>query len=216
MASVDEDQDAEVAEELDEEMETEQVDAELEPEDDGSDADAEIAEDDDDDDEGEVVGAVKSRATRARSRRTQDEESEVEEEDVGEDGSDGDSSESGAEENWEAADDAGDDLEVPNAGGSRCVSVYLPIHSRTLLIYSRFCDQDEEHDPSEEYEEYLACAVCGDNGKCSSSMCIKNEEKHARGSNINYKIRVQALTSVPAAHRQCAREAGSLSSEEGT
>ena len=28
-----------------------------------------------------------------------------------------------------------------------------------------FCGQDEEHDPSEEYEEYLACSVCGDNGK---------------------------------------------------
>jgi hypothetical protein len=28
---------------------------------------------------------------------------------------------------------------------------------------SRFCGGDEEHDPSEEFEEYLACAVCGDN-----------------------------------------------------
>ena len=27
----------------------------------------------------------------------------------------------------------------------------------------RFCGQDEEHDPSEEFEEYMACAVCGDN-----------------------------------------------------
>lgn len=25
-----------------------------------------------------------------------------------------------------------------------------------------FCGQDEEHDPSEEFEEYLTCAVCGD------------------------------------------------------
>lgn len=29
----------------------------------------------------------------------------------------------------------------------------------------RFCGQDELHDPGEEYEEYLTCAVCGDNGK---------------------------------------------------
>jgi hypothetical protein len=29
----------------------------------------------------------------------------------------------------------------------------------------RFCGEDEEHDPSAEFEEYLACAVCGDNGK---------------------------------------------------
>lgn len=29
----------------------------------------------------------------------------------------------------------------------------------------RFCGQDEEHDPGEDFEEYLACSVCGDNGK---------------------------------------------------
>jgi hypothetical protein len=36
-----------------------------------------------------------------------------------------------------------------------------------LLIFhpDRFCGEDEEHDPSAEFEEYLACAVCGDNGK---------------------------------------------------
>lgn len=35
-------------------------------------------------------------------------------------------------------------------------------HSLTCLS---FCGQDEEHDPGEEFEEYLACCVCGDNGK---------------------------------------------------
>lgn len=30
---------------------------------------------------------------------------------------------------------------------------------------NRFCGQDEEHDPNEEFEEYMACAVCGDNCK---------------------------------------------------
>lgn len=34
----------------------------------------------------------------------------------------------------------------------------------------RFCHQDEEHDPSEEFEEYMACAVCGDN--CKLFICI--------------------------------------------
>lgn len=29
----------------------------------------------------------------------------------------------------------------------------------------RFCKQDEENDPGEEFEEYLACSVCGDRGK---------------------------------------------------
>ena len=29
-----------------------------------------------------------------------------------------------------------------------------------------FCDGAEEDDPSEDFEEYMACAVCGDNGGC--------------------------------------------------
>jgi hypothetical protein len=38
--------------------------------------------------------------------------------------------------------------------------------SWVLTFSRRFCGQDEEHDPGEEFEEWLACAVCGDNGKC--------------------------------------------------
>jgi len=44
-------------------------------------------------------------------------------------------------------------------------------HSRLVeqwLTYRRFCQQDEEHDPGDEFEEYLACSVCGDNGECTS------------------------------------------------
>ena len=40
--------------------------------------------------------------------------------------------------------------------------------SRTFCLVTndiaRFCQQDEENDPSEEFELYLACGVCGDNG----------------------------------------------------
>ena len=35
-----------------------------------------------------------------------------------------------------------------------------------MLIEIRFCEQDEEHDPGEEFEEYMACSVCGDKCKC--------------------------------------------------
>jgi len=31
-----------------------------------------------------------------------------------------------------------------------------------LTFCCSFCGQDEDHDPSEEYEEYLTCTVCGD------------------------------------------------------
>lgn len=34
-----------------------------------------------------------------------------------------------------------------------------------FLATYRFCQQDEEHDPSEEYESPTECAVCGKNGK---------------------------------------------------
>jgi hypothetical protein len=33
------------------------------------------------------------------------------------------------------------------------------------LMWFSFCGRDEEHDPCEEFEEYMACSVCGDNGK---------------------------------------------------
>lgn len=83
-------------------------------------------------------------------------------------------------------------------------------------MHCRFCNEDEEHDPSEEYEEYLACSVCGDNGMSISAVTLNHEEKHAANRNISRNSRVQALTSVPAAHRQCAREAASLAADEGT
>ncbi|KAF2434617.1 hypothetical protein EJ08DRAFT_646561 [Tothia fuscella] len=54
--------------------------------------------------------------------------------------------ESDPENAWEAQSDA-EEVEAEIVDPNRCV----------------FCGQDEEHDPSEEFEEYLACAVCGDN-----------------------------------------------------
>lgn len=48
-------------------------------------------------------------------------------------------------------------------------SVYMKY---ILTICFSFCDQDEDHDPSEEYEEYLTCTVCGDH-----CMFIRGPEK---------------------------------------
>ncbi|KAI9373820.1 hypothetical protein BJX61DRAFT_361219 [Aspergillus egyptiacus] len=36
-----------------------------------------------------------------------------------------------------------------------------------------FCNQDEDHDPSEEFEEYLSCAVCGDH---SHRQCAREND----------------------------------------
>ncbi|KUJ21768.1 uncharacterized protein LY89DRAFT_714817 [Mollisia scopiformis] len=61
---------------------------------------------------------------------------------------------------WEAA--AEEDEEEP-ANPNRCI----------------FCQQDEENDPSEEFELYLACGVCGDNAhrQCArNAEALKNDE----------------------------------------
>lgn len=132
----------------------------------------------------------------------------------------------------------------------------------------RFCGQDEYHDPGADFEEVLACSVCGDNGKCVLSavhvLCSEPTNAtqghpnvlvhvlHPSSCILSCKLRrrrdmdkaldfctfrkrckfggqeheshicgqknsgVQALTFVPAAHRQCARDEGTLASDEGT
>ncbi|KAI9678807.1 MAG: hypothetical protein M1817_005866 [Caeruleum heppii] len=71
--------------------------------------------------------------------------------------------ESAVEGEWEEASEGNEEEQTGAVNANHCI----------------FCGQDEEHDPSEDYEEYLSCAVCGDNS-----------------------------------HRQCARDAESLGSDE--
>ena len=107
-----------------------------------------------DDDEDEGVGAVK-----IRPGETDDDDDES---------SDGSASlasasdaDSDGEAEWDAAeiDDADEEEEFENAVG-HCL----------------FCKQDEEHDPGEEFEVFLACTKCGDNGQSlerSLSCCTR-------------------------------------------
>ncbi|KAI6894807.1 hypothetical protein KC337_g18402, partial [Hortaea werneckii] len=167
----DDERDAEVAEEEEpvEEGSDEDAPGEVDEEVVGSEADAEVAEDEDADEE-ENVGAVKTRATRSRPRRRRAQEEESEAEAEASDGSsDDESSKSGTEEDWEAADDdddddAGEGIDITTPNASRCI----------------FCGQDEEHDPGEEFEEYLACSVCGDNAHrhCAreAASLVENED----------------------------------------
>lgn len=162
----------------------------------GSDEDAEGEEDDeagqenvgtqDEDEEGEEseeedgegVGAVKIQPGQLED----DEEASAQDEDEDED-DDSDASveipsketsevESEVEAEWEAVAEEDEDGDGEPANRNRCVYVYLSIWLTGSHIHSnmhlRFCHQDEEHDPSEDFEEYLACAVCGDNCKLSS------------------------------------------------
>jgi histone acetyltransferase SAS3 len=78
------------------------------------------------------------------------------------------------------------------------------LHTVQGLTNARFCGQDEENDPSEDFEEYLTCAVCGDN-------CMLFPPRIDLISLGN-----QYLLSASVAHRQCAREQGALNDAEGT
>ncbi|KAI9741294.1 MAG: hypothetical protein M1834_003011 [Cirrosporium novae-zelandiae] len=104
-----------------------------------------------DDEDDEPVGAVK--IPKRRSSRTKpSHDRDVAVKDDSDDDSDdesGDSSsdESEVEKDWEHMSNDGDEGDVDISSRNNCI----------------FCGLDEEHDPSEEFEEYMACAVCGDN-----------------------------------------------------
>ncbi|KAL8933407.1 MAG: hypothetical protein Q9216_006380, partial [Gyalolechia sp. 2 TL-2023] len=142
-----------------------------------SDEDAQVESEEEEDEEFDSASEVSDKEPRASGRRARnsgkvaalDEPSEAEASSAGDDDDESDKSssegESAAAPEWEGGSDQGEDGSVEVANRNNCV----------------FCGQDEEHDPSEEYEEYMACAVCGDNS-----------------------------------HRQCARDANSLSSDDDT
>ncbi|KAL6717661.1 Histone acetyltransferase [Lecanora helva] len=174
----DSDMDAEGDEEFEEEDQLIAETAEDYDEDaDGSDANVEGDSDDEDDDndgnsEDDISLAAPSRRTRARRRKPDSEAAIVDRMSDGEGSSDaagsnssGDSSDADSvvAEAWDGGSEAADEASVQLERRNNCV----------------FCDQDEENDPSEEFEEYMACAVCGDH-----------------------------------AHRQCARDAKSLKTDD--
>ncbi|KAF2203985.1 hypothetical protein GQ43DRAFT_221747 [Delitschia confertaspora ATCC 74209] len=131
----------------------------------GSDLDAEGEEVDEED--GEPVGAVKVAVDDPGMSSDEEQDDANGDPDVAiESSSDAKSSESEdsnssssdseAEEEWQAApSDEEEDVSVGVVDPNGCI----------------FCGEDEEHDPSPEFEEYLACAVCGDN---AHRQCARN------------------------------------------
>lgn len=98
-----------------------------------------------------------------------------------------------------------------------CACGYCPTQLDIELTHHSFCHQDEENDPAEEFEEYLNCSVCGDGGKLRPSQELQKIARNLQQSAIVCsKSGVPTLTFVPAAHRHCARGAGSLAADEGT
>ncbi|KAJ5393769.1 uncharacterized protein N7487_011410 [Penicillium crustosum] len=123
-------------------------------------------EDDDDNDEAEPVGAVKLPDDDAGSEEDYAESETADADaDPGFEANDRDASEpessdheSEAEE-WEAESNGGEDVETDIRSGSNCL----------------VCSQDEEHDPSEDFEEWLTCVVCGDH---SHRQCAREQEAY--------------------------------------
>ncbi|KAI4717777.1 hypothetical protein E4T48_06009 [Aureobasidium sp. EXF-10727] len=141
----------------------EDQDDEDEEDDEDEDADA-----DQDDDESEIVGAVKRAPTRSRAsraRKSRDIETSDDDDSASDRDNDSDSSDESAatQAPWEKESDTAQEQDQDVVTDSTCV----------------YCGQDEENDPSDEYEEYLECGHCGDH-----------------------------------AHKQCARNASSLSSDQ--
>lgn len=74
--------------------------------------------------------------------------------------------ESAVAEEWEGGSEGADNASVEVANRNNCVLVFISSNgSHETKSKDRFCGQDEDHDPNEEFEEYMACAVCGDNCK---------------------------------------------------
>ncbi|TAQ88021.1 hypothetical protein B7494_g3650 [Chlorociboria aeruginascens] len=133
---------------------------------DGADDDNEEQEDfedeDDDDDDDEHVGAVKIQPTRLRDEDedamplTDDSslESAIEDDESN-------STDNEVEADWDPTAEEEEEATNPN----RCI----------------FCHQNEDDDPNEEFEEYLACENCGDNahGQCARNSGSLNPDADA-------------------------------------
>lgn len=150
----DEDEDAEGEEEI---VEEEEEAGMIEGEEDEEDAEAEVEDaDGEDDDEVEGVGAVKIMPP--ESELGEGDESEASDLASGAEEAVEEDSDADEEVAWEdARDEAEEDEESEVAATNTCI----------------FCKQTEENDPSEDFETYLACKSCGENGRC----CLATEKE---------------------------------------
>ncbi|KJZ73190.1 hypothetical protein HIM_07387 [Hirsutella minnesotensis 3608] len=130
-------------------------DAAADDEDEDEQDEDEDAEGDDDLEEG--VGAVKIKPGEAEN----DEDGDSEVSDLPS-APDEDSDEGAA---WE--EEAGDDDESDTAPSNTCI----------------FCKQDEENDPSEDFEAFLTCTACGENAhqQCARTAAAMTENNHTNG-----------------------------------
>ncbi|KAL2852437.1 hypothetical protein BJY01DRAFT_96496 [Aspergillus pseudoustus] len=103
-------------------------------------------------DEAEPVGAVK--IPEGASSPNNEDDAEAEDDPEFNENSD---SEREAESSSSSSRDSDEEWEAESNGRAEAEADHNTVRGNCI-----FCNQDEDHDPSEEYEEYLGCAVCGD------------------------------------------------------
>ena len=141
-----------------------------------SDSDAEIDAEGDDDEEDELSADI-LRPSARRSGVEKDEDVDMEDEEEAEESSAAEGGEDSEEDDSDADSDDVADYDAVSEAAETAASAEVQTRNNCVSVAQnsgcyfhadknpRFCQQDEEHDPSEEFEEYMACAVCGDNGK---------------------------------------------------
>ncbi|KAL3461440.1 hypothetical protein BJX64DRAFT_161901 [Aspergillus heterothallicus] len=103
-------------------------------------------------DEAEPVGAVK--IPEGASSPNNEDDAEADNDPEFDENSD---SEREAESSSSSSRDSDEEWEAESNGRAEVEADHNTVRGNCI-----FCNQDEDHDPSEEYEEYLSCAVCGD------------------------------------------------------
>ncbi|KAH0544567.1 hypothetical protein FGG08_001339 [Glutinoglossum americanum] len=173
-----------------------------------SDMDAEhdeVDEEDEEEDDHEPVGAVKLPDNDSEEGIDDQDDADSVEVESSEDSDDSDKDSSDAdsdvEREWEEASNEQEEEEAEAANPNHCMYVkhFTVFNFARLTLKTRFCYEDEEHDPSEEYEEYLTCAVCGDNyaqqWRCPN--CVENalqpdaDHDHDTGSTLRRRSSAQ-------------------------
>ncbi|KAL2819525.1 hypothetical protein BJX63DRAFT_382293 [Aspergillus granulosus] len=114
-------------------------------------------------DEAEPVGAVK--VPEGASSPNNEDDAEGEDDPEFNENSD---SEREAESSSSSSRDSDEEWEAESNGRAEVEADHNTVRGNCI-----FCNQDEDHDPSEEFEEYLSCAVCGDH---SHRQCARENK----------------------------------------
>ncbi|KAG5975445.1 hypothetical protein E4U55_007665 [Claviceps digitariae] len=137
---------------------------EVEEEGEGAEKEEDYDEDAEGEDDDEAVGAVKVRPVDSDIHMDSDASDAV----SAEDERDSDEDEEAEEGGWREREDADEEGEEESDSG--------PLHACI------FCKQDEENDPSEDFEAFLACTRCGENAhqQCARDAAAMTEENCAQ------------------------------------